>query len=53
MNGAFFNEIRDTFKNINSNAKARAVILQADGKMFTAGLDLKEMSFLFKPEDLL
>jgi enoyl-CoA hydratase/carnithine racemase len=29
--------------------KARVVILQADGKMFTAGLDLKEMASLFSP----
>lgn len=49
MNFAFFNEIKDTFRRINTLPNVRAVILQADGKHFTAGLDLKEMSSLFTP----
>jgi enoyl-CoA hydratase/carnithine racemase len=51
MNMPFFNEIRDTFKHINTLPNVRAVILQADGKHFTAGLDLKEMSAIFAPSD--
>lgn len=47
----FFNEIRDTFKRINTLPNVRAVILQADGKHFTAGLDLKEMAAIFAPSD--
>ena len=41
MNEDFFNEIRDTFRQVNSQPKVRVVILQAAGKLFSAGLDLK------------
>lgn len=51
MNMPFFIEIRDTFKRINTLPNVRAVILQADGKHFTAGLDLKEMASIFAPGD--
>ena len=51
MNMPFFNEIRDTFKKINEHEKARAVILQGEGKIFTSGLDLKEMGSLFSSGD--
>lgn len=42
MNVTFFNEIGQVFKKINDSPSARVAILQADGKIFTAGLDLKE-----------
>lgn len=42
MNPAFFTEISKVFKDINQSEEVRAVILQAEGKLFTAGLDLKE-----------
>ena len=42
MNPLFFREIKDAFLKIRKNEKARVVILGAEGKMFTAGLDLKE-----------
>jgi enoyl-CoA hydratase len=51
MNMPFFNEIRDTFKRINTLPNVRVAILQADGKHFTAGLDLKEMAAIFAPSD--
>ena len=41
MNVPFFDEIGKTFKKINEHEKVRAVILQGEGRMFTAGLDLK------------
>jgi len=41
MNEDFFNEIRDTFREVNNQPKVRVVILQAAGRLFTAGLDLK------------
>lgn len=47
MNKAFFDEVRDTFAKINTLENVRAVILQAEGRLFTAGLDLKEMGSLF------
>lgn len=42
MNGAMFREIGEAFRWIDSETDARAVILAANGKHFTAGLDLKE-----------
>jgi len=41
MNMTFFNEIGQVFKKINDSPNARVAILQAEGKIFTAGLDLK------------
>ncbi len=41
MNVLFFKEIETLFKKINTMPEARVVILQAEGKVFTAGLDLK------------
>lgn len=41
MNPTFFEEISQVFKKINQSDSVRAVILQAQGKIFTAGLDLK------------
>lgn len=42
MNGAMFREIGEAFRWIDSETDARAVVLSANGKHFTAGLDLKE-----------
>jgi len=42
MNGAMFREIGEAFRWIDSETNARAVVLSANGKHFTAGLDLKE-----------
>lgn len=47
MNKAFFDEVRDTFVRINTMENVRAVVLQAEGRLFSAGLDLKEMGSLF------
>ena len=44
MNQTFFKEIGQAFRNINQLPNARVVILQAEGKVFSAGLDLKEAS---------
>lgn len=44
MNGAMFREIGEAFRWIDSETDARAVVLAANGKHFTAGLDLKESS---------
>lgn len=42
MNGAMFREIGEAFRWIDAETDARAVVLAANGKHFTAGLDLKE-----------
>lgn len=46
MNPTLFKELQSTFKSINERPNVRAVTLQADGKVFTAGLDLKEAAGL-------
>lgn len=46
MNPTFFRELSQVFKNIAKLDNVRAVILQAEGKLFTAGLDLKEAADL-------
>lgn len=42
MNGAMFREIGEAFRWLDQQSGIRAVILAANGKHFTAGLDLKE-----------
>ena len=42
MNGAMFRKIGEAFRWIDAETDARAVVLAANGKHFTAGLDLKE-----------
>ena len=42
MNLTLFKEIEAVFEKINSNPTARVAVLQADGRLFLAGLDLKE-----------
>ncbi|UTW58572.1 crotonase/enoyl-CoA hydratase family protein [Kordiimonas sp. SCSIO 12603] len=42
MNGAMFREIGEAFRKLDTIPAVRAIILNANGKHFTAGLDLKE-----------
>ena len=42
MSRAFFFEIRRAFEDIATDERTRAAIVRAEGRMFTAGLDLKE-----------
>ena len=44
MSMTFFKEIGQVFRSINQKPNARVAILQAEGKVFSAGLDLKEAS---------
>lgn len=44
MTLAFFDEIEQVFKAIDNDTSVRAAIVWAEGKIFTAGLDLKEAS---------
>lgn len=42
MSIKFFREIRQVFQEIDSDREIRVAIVRAEGRMFTAGLDLKE-----------
>jgi len=42
MNGTMFAEIGDAFRALDEQTNVRAIIFAANGKHFTAGLDLKE-----------
>ncbi|TNE67190.1 MAG: crotonase/enoyl-CoA hydratase family protein [Alphaproteobacteria bacterium] len=42
MNHAMFHEIGAVFRHLDSDTDVRAIVLSANGKHFTAGLDLKE-----------
>jgi enoyl-CoA hydratase/carnithine racemase len=46
MSPLFFTELAQAFKQIDQSKNVRVVILQAEGKLFTAGLDLKEAANL-------
>ena len=50
MNPTFFKELEHTFRAINDKPNVRVVTLQGDGKIFTAGLDLKEAASIFTAE---
>lgn len=43
MNATMWNEIRQVFQWVDATADARVAILQGEGKLFTAGIDLKMM----------
>ncbi len=47
MNQKFFDEISTIFSEFNKKENLRVVILLAEGKVFTAGLDLKQFGSLF------
>lgn len=51
MNGAMFREIGEAFRWIDAETDARAVVLAANGKHFTAGLDLKESGAVLGAND--
>ncbi|KAK4300675.1 hypothetical protein Pmani_027129 [Petrolisthes manimaculis] len=44
MNKAFWREIREVFEQLGADSECRAVVLAANGRMFTAGIDLSEMA---------
>ncbi len=48
MNQAFFNELLKIFPQFDEDSSVRVVIIKADGKSFTAGLDLTEATELFQ-----
>jgi Delta3,5-Delta2,4-dienoyl-CoA isomerase len=44
----FFEELREIFEKIDGDEDVRAVLVSAEGKSFTAGLDLAEAATLFQ-----
>merc|ERR1712137_368033 len=46
MNSAFWREMAECFHTISTDKDCRAVVLSANGKHFTAGLDLSDMGEL-------
>jgi len=49
MAPSFFHEIRRAFEQLNADGSVRAVIIWAEGRLFTAGLDLKHAAALLAP----
>ncbi|WP_262693779.1 crotonase/enoyl-CoA hydratase family protein [Kordiimonas aquimaris] len=49
MNRAMFREIGEAFRWLDTQTNVRAIILSANGKHFTAGLDLKESGSAIDP----
>jgi len=43
----FFEEIRESFENLSKDTAARVVVIKANGKHFTTGLDLIEATNIF------
>ncbi|MBS0291965.1 MAG: crotonase/enoyl-CoA hydratase family protein [Proteobacteria bacterium] len=46
MNAAMWQEIREAFQWVDETAEARVAVLQAEGRYFTAGIDLQMMAGL-------
>ena len=44
MSSLFFQEIGQAFHQLSQNTAVRVIVLRADGKYFTVGLDLKDSS---------
>jgi len=47
MNRAFWQDMVDVFADIDERPEIRCVVISAEGRHFTAGLDLKDMAGLF------
>jgi enoyl-CoA hydratase/carnithine racemase len=51
MNPAFFTELLHCFHLIDLDPMVRAAVIKANGRLFSAGLDLTETSFANNGED--
>ena len=51
MDGDMFGAIGDGFRRLGADSKVRAILLSAQGKHFTAGLDLQYAASQFPPAD--
>ncbi|KAJ9443605.1 delta(3,5)-Delta(2,4)-dienoyl-CoA isomerase [Diplonema papillatum] len=52
MNPAFWQEMRECFRSLSVDNDVRAVVISARGRLFTSGLDLKEMMLSFDASDI-
>jgi enoyl-CoA hydratase/carnithine racemase len=46
----FFKDVEDLFNKIRDDKNIRVVVLHANGRIFCAGLDLKEATTILRPE---
>jgi enoyl-CoA hydratase/carnithine racemase len=53
MDMQFFSEIGKVFDELDNDGNVRAIILWAEGKIFTAGLDLKSSAEIFSKNHLI
>jgi Delta3,5-Delta2,4-dienoyl-CoA isomerase len=51
MNAAFWKEYREAFKGLGEDMSVRCIVVSAQGKFFTAGLDIKDQSILATGSD--
>jgi enoyl-CoA hydratase len=49
MTAAFFDEIGRVFRALDRDPEVNAILVWAEGRMFTAGLDLKAAASSFSP----
>jgi enoyl-CoA hydratase len=49
MGPGFFREVRDAFTRLDREPEVRAVVVWAEGRVFSSGLDLKEATGLIPP----
>lgn len=52
MNSAFWKEFRELFQALGKDRDVRCVVISAQGKHFTVGLDIKDSSMLAAPKDV-
>jgi enoyl-CoA hydratase len=50
MNRGFFHAIRDSFRQLSADPEVRVVLLWAEGRVFSAGLDLSDTAGLLPPD---
>lgn len=51
MDDGFFEELGRIFRDLDTDERVRVIILWAEGKLFTAGLDLKFAATTFVPSN--
>lgn len=49
MDGVFFDALRDTFDRLSADGSVRAIVLAAEGRHFSAGLDLGWAAEMLRP----
>ena len=47
LDAAYFEQLRDVFEQVDQDPSVKVAVLRAEGKLFTAGLDLKSTSDMF------